>query len=76
MSKADEMFEKLGYKKSVGETTEVYMQSRNSKYIYFSKLIKRIKFDGAYTFIDIQELQAINEKVKELRMDRKIREEK
>lgn len=66
MSKADEMFKKLGYEKLVEETTEVYMSSRNSKYIYFSKLINRIKFDGAYTFIDMQELQAINLKCKEL----------
>ena len=66
MSKADEMFEKIGYKKTVGETTEVYISSRHSKCIYFSKLINRIKFDGAYTFIDMEELQAINEKVKEL----------
>ena len=70
MSKADEMFKELGYKKSVGGTTEVYMSSRHSKCIYFSKLINRIKFDGTYTFIDMEELQAINEKVGELRMDK------
>lgn len=66
MSKADEMFKKLGYKKSIGETTEVFKLSRASKNIYFSKLIKIIRIDGEYDFIDMQELQAINEKVKEL----------
>lgn len=64
--KADEIFESLGYKKLIGETTEVYKLSRDNKNIYFSKLIKRIKIDGEYNFIDMQELQAINEKVKEL----------
>lgn len=63
---ADEMFEKLGYKKLVGETTEVYKLSRDNKNIYFSKLIKRIKIDGKYDFLDMQELQAINKKVEEL----------
>ena len=63
---ADEMFEKLGYKKSVGETTEVYKLSRDNKYIFFSKLIKRIKIGGKYDFLDMQELQAINKKVEEL----------
>lgn len=63
---ADEMFKKLGYKKLVGETTEVYKLSRDNKNIYFSKLIKRIKIDGKYDFLDMQELQAINKKVEEL----------
>ena len=66
MSKADEMFESLGYKKLIGETTEVYKLSRANKNIYFSKLIKRIKIDGEYDFIDMQELQAINKKCQEL----------
>lgn len=65
MSK-EEIFEELGYKKSVGETTEVYKLSRDNKNIYFSKLIKRIKIDGKYDFLDMQELQAINKKVEEL----------
>ena len=63
---ADEMFEKLGYKKLVGETTEVFKLSRASKNIYFSKFINIIRIDGEYDFIDMQELQAINEKCKEL----------
>ena len=63
---ADEMFEKLGYEKSEGETTEVYKLSRASKNIYFSKLIKSIRINGEYDFIDMQELQAINKKCEEL----------
>lgn len=63
---ADELFEELGYKKIVGETTEVYKLSRANKNIYFSKLIKRIKIDGKYDFLDMEELRAINKKCKEL----------
>ena len=63
---ADGMFEKLGDKKLVGETTEVYKLSRDNKNIYFSKIIKRIKIDGKYDFLDMQELQAINKKVEVL----------
>lgn len=63
---ADEMFEELGYKKIVGETTEVYTLSRTNKNIAFSKLINRIRIYGKYDFVDMQELQAINKKVEEL----------
>ena len=66
MSKADELFKSLGYAKTSGETTEVYRLSNHSKNIYFSKLLNKIRFDGTYTFIDMHELNAINEKVKEL----------
>lgn len=66
MKTADEMFLELGYKKIVGETTEVYKLSRANKNIYFSKLIKRIRIDGKYDFLDMEELQAINKKVEEL----------
>lgn len=62
---ADEMFQELGYRKLVGETTEVFKLSRANKNIYFSKLINRIRIDGEYDFIDMQELQAINQKCKE-----------
>ena len=64
---ADEMFEKLGYKKLTGETTEVFKLSRADKNISFSKLIKRVRVFGKYDFLDINELQAINKKVEELR---------
>lgn len=63
---ADEMFKEIGYKKLVGETTEVFTLSRANKNIAFSKLISRIRIYGKYDFIDIQELQAINKKCEEL----------
>lgn len=63
---ADEMLEKLGYKKLIGETTEVFKLSRADKNISFSKLIKRVRVFGKYDFLDINELQAINKKVEEL----------
>ena len=62
---ADEMLEKLGYKKLIGETTEVFKLSRADKNISFSKLIKRVRVFGKYDFLDINELQAINKKVEE-----------
>lgn len=66
MSEADKLFEELGYKKNVGETTEVFTLTRANKNIAFSKLINRIRIYGKYDFIDMQELKAINLKCKEL----------
>lgn len=66
MSEADKLFEELGYKKLIGETTEVFTLSRTSKNIAFSKLVNRIRIYGKYDFIDMQELKAINLKCKEL----------
>ena len=66
MSEADKIFEELGYKKIVGETTEVFTLTRASKNIAFSKLINRIRIYGKYDFIDMQELKAIYLKCKEL----------
>ena len=66
MSEADKLFEELGYKKNVGETTEVFTLTRANKNIAFSKLINRIRIYGKYNFIDMQELKAINLKCKEL----------
>ena len=75
MSKADEMFEKLGYKKENSdfifsrfqeEWTNIELDktiSFNTDYKYFSII------DNGGFGINIQELQAINEKVKELRLD-------
>lgn len=63
---ADEMFEEIGYKKLVGETTEVFTLSRANKNIAFSKLINRIRIYGKYDFIDMQELQVINKKCEEM----------
>ena len=84
MSKADEMFEKLGYKKL--EENDYYIEYRKQGKDY-SKFIKFDLMDKSFTsfyyvvpdkqaYLSMQELQAINKKVEELRMDRKIREER
>lgn len=75
MSKADEMFEKLGYeKKEYNKEIIFYFQRNGFKEEYgfeFNNIDREIypvcygKNDEAI-YITIQELQAINEKVKEL----------
>lgn len=66
MSKADEMFEKLGYIKlqPIGLQRCAYTNGKG-KEIIFSDL-QRVGLYGDYSFLTISELQAINEKVKEL----------
>lgn len=110
MSKADEMFKDLGYKKFDNHPEEKiepnkwttqdcrvieYMQTGTIKGITYTLFI-RFHIEGKVIEVgaserregyremeryrnpifNIQELQAINEKVKELRVDRKIREER
>jgi hypothetical protein len=91
MKTADEMFEELEYKKLEDKYNINYIKmysfingDRVREEIRFCKLdkyvhIENFNYDTGVIFgkfLDIKELQAINEKVKELRMDRKIREEK
>lgn len=70
MSKADEMFEKLGYRKYSNTYSTFYQNNSKSKEILFDVEDKDFvcqdmyDYDGLY--ITMQELQAINEKVKEL----------
>ena len=64
MSKADEMFEELGYKKAFSSSNEIIEYCKENLYIirfYISS--KRV---WTNLLISIQELQAINKKVKEL----------
>ena len=76
MSKADEMFEKLGYgMEEVGNGIEYYTDNVvNNKEIDFIENVdtkeKEIWIND-FNVITMQELQAINEKVKELRLDRR-----
>lgn len=69
MSKADEMFEELGYEKKLyGRSRICYSKELDFegfciKAVWIDKVKKLIRLDGNYT---TQELQAINEKVKEL----------
>lgn len=77
MSKADEMFKKLGYiehfKFKDSETYRTDSSHCLGKSIIFQDYDKRLLLPQV---INIQELQTINEKVKELRVDIKIREER
>lgn len=66
MSKADEMFEKLGYKKLQDnkDIAEYINKDITNKVVFYKNLKEVAKL---YHFeISMQELQAINEKVKEL----------
>lgn len=69
MSKADKMFEELGYVKD--ETGEEIIYQLNQHEIVF--YLNRKQFDCGCgigrEFITMQELKAINEKVKELRLE-------
>ena len=71
MSKADEMFEKLGYKKSSDDKYSIEYRKINYENLYeinfwkSDKTVSKNRFrDMGY--ITMPELQAINEKVKEL----------
>lgn len=71
MSKADEMFEKLGYDRReelYGKRllTIKYYNLGNLPEITFNKIEKTVRTTKN---IDIKLLQAINEKVKELRLE-------
>lgn len=69
MSKADKMFEKLGYKiVIIKEEMGIWYVNKGYSGInrlYFNKIDKKMHMELDYD-INMQELQAINEKVKEL----------
>lgn len=67
MSKADEMFEKLGFKKICRKYRIIYAIKHD--FLIPDSLItfyKKYKWVGANFNLDMQELKAINEKCKEL----------
>ena len=68
MSKADEMFNDAGFNKYEFDTYIDYLSRENSHAITFRKDIKAIDSHCGIgsEYISMQELQAINEKVKEL----------
>lgn len=72
MTKADKMFEELGYEKDKNYSTdykEKYKKDDDNVFYFYLKykgLIKSGEWDGMCDCITIDELQAINEKVKEL----------
>lgn len=67
MSKADEMFKGLGYTKI---DTDLEIKYRDDigeiRFWKSAKTVMKQDEDGRYLAIKMQELQAINEKVKEL----------
>lgn len=65
MNKADEMFKELGYKKEKRKYADVYIEQKiGIGQIGFNKSAKIVYPDINY--INMQVLQAINEKCKEL----------
>ena len=75
MSKVDEMFEKLGYKKIIESNVRIDYEKEGQffdKEIVFGLIDKIICVElgtGESANINMQELQAINEKVKELGLE-------
>lgn len=77
MSKADEMFEKLGYKKEYNlQINDINYYKNYDNVIHFilgrKSFFKSGEFDGMHDYITMQELKAIIKKCKELRMDGEI----
>ncbi len=71
MSKADEMFKELGYNKKheTGFVLSYYIPGNYNR-IYFYKKLKKIDMT---VMVSAKAVQAINLKVKELRLDRRRR---
>lgn len=82
MSEADKMFEELGYKKI--ETDGDNLLEYKKQFPGYSKFIRFDLLDRIFTsfyymsnmqsYLNMQELQAINKKVEELRMDMTVRD--
>lgn len=67
---ADEMFKELGYYQlKVLGAQECDFSNGKGKEIIFTKN-KKVGLYGIYNWISMQELQAINKKCEELRMDK------
>ncbi len=70
MSKADEMFEKLGYRKIYTQFKSIAYYKDDANIIYFVSKLESFFKSGVYErtsySFTMQELQAINEKCKEL----------
>ena len=77
MSKADEIWKALGYKFGYTQWGGLRLKKDDDNIFIFNKENKNFYKTGEYDSmcdnITIQELQAINEKVKELRLDRRRR---
>jgi len=77
LSKADELFYNLGYEIVVKNGNYIKYLKDDDNVYYFLKDVKEFyksgEYDGMCGNTTMQELQAINEKVKELRLDRRRR---
>ena len=73
MSEADRLFEELGYKKSLTEVDNIKYYKDDDNVFFFVTTHKTFhktgEYDGMCDAITMQELQTINMKVKELRLD-------
>lgn len=76
---ADEMFEELGYeKKKIHLDIEFYKSKNDYAEIIFDLRDRTISVsndDNESIYFDMKELQAINEKVKELRLGKQLNKE-
>ena len=68
---ADEMFEELGYRKQEGLREINYYRDIDEIIFYKGFKCFSCSKQEEIDFIDMQELQALNLKVKELRLDRR-----
>lgn len=69
MNRADEMFKELGYRKNVDNDYQVCYINKRDSHIYFYKKSKELDLAGKSQhnkILPLAQLQAINEKVKEL----------
>ncbi len=66
MSEADKMFNVLGYIKTENKDIPIIVYKESEILIQFNLLTKNVDITN---IISMQELQAINEKVKELRLE-------
>ena len=77
MSKADELFKSLGYEIVIKNGNYIKYLKDDDNVYYFLKDVKEFyksgEYDGMCGNITMQELKAINLKVKELRLDRRKR---
>ncbi len=79
MTKADEMFEKLGYEnledKTIGYCMYLYAKGDKRIGFYTDKTFDIYDYYDEFEYVTMQELQAINEKVKELGWNRMTKEQ-
>lgn len=66
MNKVEEMFEELGYEKDEDNYISIYVNYYDNDNAYIIKFDKTLKLVVSNHAINMEELQAINEKCKDL----------